>query len=61
MTEVMIFGSLAASAWASFSFATGSLAVTVSLPRETKIQPSVPSNLIPFGNSPLTIIRTPSA
>ena len=61
MTDVMIFGSLAASACGSFSLATGSLAVTVSLPRETKIQPFVPSNRMPFGNSPLTIIRTPLA
>ena len=45
----MIFGSLAESAVESFSLATGSLAVTCSLPRETKIQPSVPLNLMPFG------------
>ena len=49
----MIFGSLADSAVLSCSFATGSLAVTCSLPRETKIQPSVPMNLMPFGKSPL--------
>ena len=40
------------------SFATGSLPVTFSLPRDTKIQPFVPSNLMPFVNSPLTIILT---
>src|SRR5919112_4803268 len=57
----MIFGSLADSAWLSFSFATGSLAVTASLPRDTNTHPSVPSNRMPFGNSPLTIILTPSA
>ena len=57
----MIAGSLAASAVASFSLATGSLAVTVSLPRDTKIQPSVPTNLMPFGKSPLTIMCTPLA
>jgi hypothetical protein len=61
MTEVRIFGSLAESAWLSFSLATGSLAVTDSLPRETNTQPSVPSNRMPFRNSPLTTILTPSA
>ena len=35
--------------------------MTVSLPRDTKIQPSVPMNLIPFGKSPLTIMWTPLA
>ena len=41
--------------------AAGSLDVTVSLPRETKTQPSVPMNLMPFGKSPLTIMWTPLA
>jgi len=57
MTDVMIPGSLAASARLSFNRDSGSLAVTLSLPR----QPSVPMNLMPFGKSPLTIMRTPSA
>src|SRR5262245_64705781 len=61
MIDVMIFGSLAASAWGSLSLATGSLLVTCSLPRETKIQPVLPSNLMPFGNSVLTTIFTPLA
>jgi hypothetical protein len=57
----MIFGSLAASARESLSLETGSLAVTVSSPRETNTHPSVPMNLIPFGKSPLTIMWTPFA
>ena len=61
ITDLMILGSLAASACASLSAATGSLAVTASFPRETNTQPSVPSNLMPLGNSPLTIMWTPLA
>src|ERR1700736_3746957 len=57
----MILGSLADNALASFSLATGSLVVTDSLPRETNIHPSLPSNLKPLGNSSLTIILTPFA
>ena len=57
----MIFGSLAASAWLSFSFATGSLAVTASLPRDTKIQPSAPDELDAVRESPLRVICTPLA
>src|SRR5215469_18675137 len=61
ITDVMILGSLAARALLSLSFATGSLEVTCSSPRETKIQPSVPSNLRPLGKSSLMIIFTPFA
>ena len=61
MTEATILGSLADRAWLSLSFVTGSLAVTVSFPRETKIQPAVPSKRMPLGKSPLTIILTPLA
>src|ERR1700687_4326105 len=57
----MILGSLAKRALGSFNLATGSLVVTCSLPRETNIQPSVPSNLRLLGNSSLTLIRTPFA
>ena len=42
ITDLTIAGSLDASAVASFSFAAGSLFVTCSLPRETKIHPLVP-------------------
>src|SRR6476659_4638852 len=58
MTDLMILGSLAWSAVVSFSFATGSLAVTFSFPRETKIHPLVPMHLMPLGKSPLTIMCT---
>ena len=62
ITEVMIFGSLAASARASFSFERRiARRSRVSLPRDTKIQPSLPMNLMPFGKSPLTIMCTPLA
>jgi len=49
MTVGMIPGSLAASARLSFNRDSGSLAVTLSLPRDTKTQFSVPMNLMPFG------------
>ena len=61
ISDLMIFGSLAARAVASLSLATGSLPVTRSSPRETKIQPLSPMNLMPFGKSPLTIMCTPFA
>ncbi len=63
MTEPRIFLSLALKA--SFSLAAaaapGSEAVTPTLPRETNIQPSVPSNLTPLGLSPPISMFTPLA
>ena len=57
----MIVGSLAARAFAPFEFRHRVAGCYLLLPRETKIQPFVPSNLIPFGSSVLTTIFTPLA